>query len=530
MNLSTAKLQTTLAIAAIMAVSASLHASEPVTFSKDVAPIFFEHCGSCHRPGEIAPMSLLTYKEARPWAKSIANEVSTRAMPPWSGDSDHRTWSNDISLSQEQIDTVVAWTQQGAPQGNPADTPEVPTFSDGWTLGEPDFVITLDAVDVPADGEDLFPRQFSSVDIEEERWIKAIEFLPSDRRVAHHMMLTYNNAPGGQLGSSANTNVGILAIWTAGMPPYVFPEGVGRMIGPNTKILGDLHYHPFGEAATDQTKVGLYFGDGPLQKEVKTITIANTGLRIPPEAPAHPELAFYSFDRDMQIVAFSPHLHVRGKAMRYEMTYPDGSTEILLDVPNYDYNWQWQYYPTEPIDAPAGSRLDVTAWWDNSADNKANPDPSQEIIYRGDTFSEMFVGFMEVVPKDGVHHETTPVKKRVEDLLAAHPAEDTYYVGGFIPFGLYLPEEGEGWMYLVQDLIMFTISLDDFERDGDSVVVTTQLPTPDASATTTVIEWDRNEAGKLVGKFSYGSDTPTPLTVPIRPQPMAPKEVNISKL
>lgn len=499
---------------------ANVEAAEQVTYSKDVAPIFFEHCAMCHRPGEVAPMSLLSYQEARPWAKSIAKAVGQRVMPPWSGESENRTWKNDISLSQEQIDTILAWVAQGAKRGNPTDMPNAPTFPTGWTLGEPDYVITLDAVEVPAAGEDLFLKQWTTLDIDETKWVNAIEFIPGDRRATHHIQTTYNNAGSAQIGAKSAAGTGVLAIWTAGMPPFTFPEGVGRVIGPQTKVLIDSHYHPFGEATTDRTKIGLHFGEGELKKQVATMIVSNTGMRIPPGAPHHAEVGFSVFDRDMQILAFSPHLHLRGKAMRYDLIYPDGERETLLNVPKYNYNWQWQYYPTEPIDVPAGSTLEVTAVWDNSADNPFNPDPTQEIIYRGNVFNEMFVGFFEAIPKEGVYHDPKPAKVQLLNLLAAHPPEDSYFVGGFIPMGLYLPSEGEGWLYLVQGVNMFTITLDDIQWDGDHLVVTTQLPTREASATLSIIEGDRDNDGRIKGEFRYGIDSPAPLTMPMIAQPM----------
>ncbi len=492
---------------------------ERVTYSDDVAPIFFEHCVACHRPGEIAPMSLLSFKEARPWAKSIAKAVSSGKMPPWSGDSDKRTWSNDISLNETEIETILAWAEQGAREGNRENLPPVPQFPETWTLGEPDYIIELSAVDVPADGEDLFPKETVTIDIDEPKWIQAIEFLPGNRRVAHHSQTTYTN--NSKAFENPSVQVGILGVWTAGMPPYVVPEGMGRIITPGAKILVDSHYHPYGEAATDVTRIGLYFGKGDLEKEVTTLTVVDTGIRIPPGASDHAEKAFHVFDRDMQILAFSPHLHVRGKAMSYTLTAPDGSREVLLDVPNYDYNWQWLYYPTEPIDAPKGSRLDVTAVWDNSADNPANPDPTKEIIYRGDTFSEMFVGFVEVVQTDGVYHTPPPAKEKIMALLSEHPEEDAYYFGGFLPFGLYVPQEGEGLMYIVNGSIMFTISLDDFSWEGDTLAVRTQLPTAEASATTTLVDGMLDEKGRLKATLQYGVDSPKPIKLPVTGQPLA---------
>lgn len=497
-------------------------AEDPVTYSQDVAPIFFEHCAMCHRPGEVAPMSLLSYREARPWAKSIAKAVSTHVMPPWSGESDRRTWSNDISLSDAEIETIVAWVEQGATQGNPKDLPDVPEFPETWTLGEPDYIITLDEVAVPADGEDIFSKRWAVIDIDEPQWINAIEFLPGDRRAAHHMQTTYTLPKGADLiaGAEAASKTGILAIWTAGMPPFEFPEGMGRIVAPGTKVLADAHYHPFGEATTDRTRIGLHFGKGELKKEVATVVAVNTGIRIPPGASHHAETAFHIFDKDMQILAFSPHMHVRGKSMRYDLVYPDGRTETLLNVPNYNYNWQWQYYPTEAIDVPAGSRLNVTGVWDNSENNPFNPDPSQEILYRGNTFNEMFVGFFEVIEKDGVFHKPMSPSDKIKKLLAAHPAEDSYFAGGFLPFGLYAPKEGEGMVYLVQGLSMFTISLDDLEWDGNKFHAVAQFPTLEASATTTLIDGELDENGHLRGKVQYGVDGDNLIVLPMNGQPM----------
>lgn len=465
-------------------------------------------------------MSLLTYQTARPWAKSIAKAVRTGEMPPWSGESEKRHWKNDISLTDSEVETILEWVEQGARRGNPDDLPPAPRFSDGWTLGEPDYVIELSPVDVPAAGEDLFPQEWIDLDIEEEHWVRAIEYMPGDRRATHHFQATYNNNSA-ELGTTSANNIGILGIWTAGMPPYVFPDGMGRIIAPGTRVLIDSHYHPFGEATTDATKIGLYFGEGELKHQVMTIPVANTGIRIPPGAPNHAEKAFYKFDRDMQILAFSPHMHVRGKAMRYDLTHPDGTTEILLDVPNYNYNWQWLYYPTEPIQVPAGSRVDVTAVWDNSENNPDNPDPSQEIIYRGDVFNEMFVGFMEVAEVNNVYDSPMPNKDKILSLLSAHPADESYFFGGFLPFGAYVPKDGEGWMYVVNGSTAFTITLDNIQWHDDGFVIRTELPTPEASATHTIVTAEFDDEGRAAGTLEYGVDSDRPLKVPVMGQPVS---------
>ena len=493
--------------------TASVAGVDAPTYSRDVAPIFFQKCVQCHRTGEVAPMSLMNYRETRPWARSIARAVANRDMPPWSGDSDKHVWSNDMSLSDAQIETINSWVKAGAPEGDPAELPAAPTFPSGWLLGEPDYVIELDSIEVPAEGEDLFPKQVVDVDLGESQWIRAIQFLPEDGRVTHHFLTTFTSR-----FDDGRTSSGLLGIWTAGMPPYEFPEGVGRRFGSKVKVTVDQHYHPIGEATRDASKIGLYFGKGDLKKEIQTIPVTNTGLRIPPGAAHHAENAHYLFDKDMQILALSPHMHVRGKAMSYELTYPDGTKEMLLDVPKYDYNWQWLYYPTEPIDVPAGSRLDVTAVWDNSADNPANPDPTKEIIYRGDTFSEMFNGFIEVVQKDGVLIDQPDPKEQILSLLALHPDNDSYFVDGFLKMGFHAPREGEGWLYMGG---IFSIVLDDFQWDGDKLKITTQFSTPEASATETVIEGELDENGVLKGTLTIGTDSPQPRSLPIMAKPIA---------
>jgi hypothetical protein len=502
-----------------IAATASAHAK--VTFSKDVAPIFYKNCVMCHRPGEVAPMSLLTHKEARPWAKSIAKQIQQGTMPPWSGESDRHTFSNDLSLTQEESDTILQWVREGTPAGSPDDLPKPPTFPESWILGEPDYVLTMSEVEVPADGEDLFLKETLTFESDEPRWIQAIEFLPGDRRVTHHFQSTYSGGLSDGVGSQSAQGAGVLAIWTAGMNPFVFPEGMGRVMQPGAQILIDSHYHPVGEATTDQTRIGLHFGEGELKKEMFTLVAANTGIRIPSGAEHHAELAYHLFDRDMQIYAFSPHMHVRGKAMKYELTHPDGTKETLLDVPKYNYSWQWQYYPDEPIDVAKGSRLDVTAVWDNSENNPANPDPSQEIIYRGDTFNEMFVGFFEVAESNSVRQTPPPPDQTLKALLSNHPEEDCYMFKGFLPFGIYAPQDGEGWLYLANGSSMFTISLDDLAWDGDKLHIATELPTPEASATTSTLDLQRDDQGRLKGTLHYGIDSPRPIKMPCMGQPLA---------
>ncbi len=511
----------------VLLTASAAGAADTPTFSRDVAPILFEKCVQCHRPNQAAPMSLLSYREARPWARGMARAVENGDMPPWSGESEHVVFRNDLSLSAEQITTITGWAAGGAPEGDPADLPPAPTFREGWTLGEPDYVLTLDRVDVPAEGPDLFPKQRIELELDRERWVQAIEFLPGDRRATHHFQATYTTPrreSDGPIGSGERVSEGaggsgVFGIWTAGMPPYVFPEGTGRVLGPGTTITMDSHYHPFGEATSDVTRIGIHFGEGELEREVATVSVANTGIRIPPGAGHHAEEGFFQPDDDMQILAFSPHMHVRGKAMTYRLVHADGTSETLLDVPKYDYNWQWLYYPTEPIDLPASSRVEVTAVWDNSEDNPANPDPTREIIYRGDVVNEMFVGFMEIVRKDGGYHRPKENVDKLTKLIARHPRGTSFLAGGFLPIAFWAPHEGEGILYLASGLQMFTITLDDFAWSGDRLRVTTHFPTPEASAITTVIEAELDAQGALQGTITMGADTKRPFEMKMVGQP-----------
>lgn len=501
----------TLALALLVAAAAPVAATdETVTWSGEVAPILFQNCVKCHRPGEIAPMSLLSYEDARPWAKSMKRKVSQRLMPPWGASREHGTWVNDMSLSDEEIATIVRWVDQGAPEGDPAAIPAAPTFRDGWQFGaQPDHVIELDPVEVAAGGEDLFLDQLIELELDSDRWIRAIEFLPGQRRVTHHFLATYTTGRASATGRGEDFDTsqggsGILGVWTAGMQPISFPAGMGRVLGRKSRILVNSHYHPSGQATVDRTKIGLYFGEGPLAKEVTNVAAINTGLRIPPKDPSYAVSAFFVFDENVRLTSFSPHMHMRGKAMRYDLVYPDGRRQTVLDVPRYNYNYQWMYYPTESIAAPAGSKLEVTATWDNSEGNLANPDPEAEIIYRGDVFKEMFVGFFEYVSEDSVHPKVLPPQEKLAKLLAAHPPDDAYLVSGMIPLGLYAPRTGQGMVYLVNGTSMTTVSLDDVRWEGQKLTIHTTFPTADADGLSTLIEGELDEQGRLTGKLHYG--------------------------
>ena len=333
-------------------------AAAPVTFAKDVAPILYSNCISCHRPGEVAPMSLRSYDEVRPWARSIKQKVQSRAMPPWFADPAHGTFKNDARLTDQQIDTIVKWVDAGAPRGNPADEPKPPVLTEGWQLGEPDYVITLPTVNVPAEGNDIFPTPNLTIDIPEDRWIRAVEIRPSNREVTHHSVLFMaGGLGGGMVGQSGFVDV--LGVWAVGTPPTVYPEGVGRWIRKGQQLRTNLHYHPNGKAQTDTTRVGLYFGRGELKKEVASAVAGDVSFKIPAGAKNHEMRALYVIDQDINIVSYFPHMHFRGKDMTLTATLPGGRKQTLLRVPNYDFNWQLYYFPEEPVPLPRGTVIEA---------------------------------------------------------------------------------------------------------------------------------------------------------------------------
>ena len=380
---------------------------ESPVFSSDVAPILTRHCIGCHRPGEIAPMSLLSYREARPWARSIQRVVSSGLMPPWFANPEHGTWANDARLSQEEIETIVGWVEGGAKPGDLAAMPEPPEWTEGWQLGEPDYVIELPEVTVPADGPDLFPNQIVLLDLPERRWVRAVEFRPGDRSVNHHQvafMVDPNRRQEADRVRGETDVVGddgrfnILAVWAAGTAPTVFPEGAGRWVEPGEVLIMNQHYHPNGQTEqTDRTRIGLFFGEGDLKAEISAILAGETDFAIPAGVRDHRIEARHELRRDSRIVSYFPHMHMRGKRMSFTAIYPDGRREILLDVPEYDFDWQLFYYPEKPTVLPAGSVIEIVAHYDNSADNPDNPDPTRDVGFGLESTDEMMFGVFELI-------------------------------------------------------------------------------------------------------------------------------------
>ena len=377
--------------------SAVAAGDDPATFTRDVAPIFYKHCVECHRPTMFAPMSLVTYEDARPWARSIKQRVSAKTMPPWGADPAYGKFRNDPRLSDREIQTILAWVDGGAPKGRDTDLPEAPTFVDGWTIGQPDVVFTVpEAFQVPASG--VIPYQYLRIptNIADDKWIQAIEIKPGARAHVHHV-IAFTQPAGAPLQQQGALGPGNIGGVTPNKPGVMFPDGVARLLRANSDIVLQMHYTTNGEAATDRTTIGVIFAKQPPTKQQMGGSAINPRFVIPAGAPNHEVRASRKLAADTVLTSLTPHMHVRGKDMTYIAHFPDGTSETLLSVPRYDFNWQITYQLAEPRLLPQGTEIEVIAHYDNSTNNKFNPDPTQEVRWGDQTWEEMMIGFWGTV-------------------------------------------------------------------------------------------------------------------------------------
>ncbi len=393
-------------------VSASGPASPAVSFTKDVAPILYNRCIECHRPGEIAPMSLLTYQDARPWARSIKQRVVERSMPPWSADPGHAgKFANDPTLSQKEVDTIVAWVNAGAPKGEDKDMPSVPKLVEGWTIGNPDVVLSMqEEYTVPADGTVPYLYFTIPTGFKEDKWIQAMEIRPGNRGVVHHV-IAFSQDPGGSrdAGGEAQRGRNQLGGITPNKTGVTFGPGTARLIKAGSNIVFQMHYTTNGEPTKDRTSIGLVFTKEPPTRTLVTGNALNARFVIPPGAASHEVNASTTFREDVHLTSFMPHMHYRGKDFTYTAVYPDGRSEVLLSVPKYDFNWQLTYVLKEPVSLPKGTRLNCVAHFDNSAGNKFNPDPNKEVRWGDQTWEEMMIGWYGYT-RDAGQRETAAAK------------------------------------------------------------------------------------------------------------------------
>lgn len=384
------------------------HASAPPTFA-EVAPILYENCAECHRPGDIAPMPLLSYEDVRPWAKSVKTEVAARRMPPWHADDGIGSFSNASNLSEDEIAMLTRWVDAGAPLGDPSRVPAPPAFDAEWKAGTPDQVLTMPVeYEIPANSGDTY-RCFVMDAMEQETWLRGSEVKPGNRTINHHVVLfldgggtastRYDSAtpePGYPCyGSSGFYPTDILGVWAPGMQPELLPDGIARPLPKGSRIVVQVHYHSSEQAERDRSSVGLYFAKGPVKQRMRLGIAMDWGIDIPAGQKEYVSKGSWRMPKNGHVYGIFPHMHLIGKASEVTAAYPQSHAQALLRVSRYDFDWQRVYYPTQPLPFPAGTELTITSQYDNSADNPNNPNtPPAPVRFGFASTDEMNVAFV----------------------------------------------------------------------------------------------------------------------------------------
>jgi mono/diheme cytochrome c family protein len=371
-------------------------APSPVTYYRDVARILQQNCVSCHHGGGIAPFALDSLTGVKDRTKVIRRVVSEGLMPPWfaapAAPGQPNPWANDCSLSPRDKTDLLAWIDSSdRPLGDPTEAPRRLTYPSEWTIGQPDLVVPLSkAYDIKATGFMPYQRDVVQTTLTEDKWVSAFEILPSAREVVHHVIVTVH-----EKNEKVADTESYWAAYVPGNGAHVFPEGFARKLPAGARISFQIHYTPSGTATKERLRLGLVFAKSPPKYEMRTIAVANIALKIPPNAPDHVETVTRPVPFDLPVTSLLAHMHVRGKAFKFELRTPDGKTETLLDIPRYDFNWQLRYDLKEPRVLPRGSTVKLTAIFDNSAGNSANPDPSKTVRWGQQTYDEMMIGYFE---------------------------------------------------------------------------------------------------------------------------------------
>jgi peroxiredoxin/mono/diheme cytochrome c family protein len=377
-------------------------ATGPITYSNQIARLFQKNCQECHRPGEIGPFSLLTYRQAKGWADMIQETVSSGRMPPWYADPHYGKFANDRRLTKEEKETLLAWIDQGCPQGDDKDLPAPKQWHEGWWIGKPDVVISMEKeFTVPADaGKAGVPYKYFTVPTHftEDKWVQAAEARPGNRAVVHHI-IAFVLAPGETPGARGTRGTYLVGV-APGENPLVLPPGMAKKIPKGASITFQMHYTPNGTEQKDRSSLGLIFCKEPPKRLVRTAAISQPEFAIPPGDANYKVKSSARYDKEIVILNFMPHMHLRGKNFEYRVEYPDGRSQVVLSVPRYDFAWQTRYVLAEPLRLPAGSKVVCTAHFDNSKNNPNNPDPTRKVHWGQQTWDEMMIGWMHYYQPD----------------------------------------------------------------------------------------------------------------------------------
>jgi Ca2+-binding EF-hand superfamily protein/peroxiredoxin/mono/diheme cytochrome c family protein len=382
-----------------------------VSYHNRISRIIQANCGECHRTGGVGPFSLETYEDVVSHAGMIRKVVEKGTMPPWFAVSAMPAktsfWANDRTLSESDKTDLLAWLKGDRPKGDAADAPKPRTFEGGWMIGKPDAVYQFEKpLPVKATGTMPYVKVVLETNLTEDKWVSALEVRPSAREVVHHVLVFVlpPKDANGKRDPEGDESAGFFAEYVPGQSALRYPDSYAKKLPKGSRLLFQMHYTPNGTATEDQTRIGVVFAKQPPQYEVRVVGVANTGIRIPPEAGHHPETARLKVPADVTVLGFLPHMHLRGQAFRYEITPPGGKKETVLDIPRYDFNWQLNYRLAEPMVLKKDTVIEATGWFDNSKNNPANPDPTKTVKWGPQTYDEMLIGYVEYVvpPESGV--------------------------------------------------------------------------------------------------------------------------------
>jgi hypothetical protein len=397
--------------AAALGCSAAMGESPVPVFTKDVLPILQEKCQACHRPDQIAPMSLLTYQEVRPWVKSIVKEVTAKNMPPFHANSPKNHFKDDPRLSEAEIELISDWAKNGAPQGDPSEAPKPKRWGgNSWFMDEPDQILEFPEYELTANSQDDYIIFYSDYVFPEDTWVQAIEFKTDNFKVVHHAgifavdstfevpeeLILLNN-------SDDRTNVVVekrfdlikqnfLITWLPGQKYEYRDRGQGYLIQKGERLILQVHFAPADTPEKADFQVGLKFVHGAVESKTIALVSIMTALEIPPNTPSHEVKQRAPFMKDSYIQAFNVHMHLRGKSSKFRFHYPDGRVETVFDVPKYSFDWQRVYHLANPFRVPKGTQVEYIGEWDNSAENPLNPDPNQKAVWGNKTSDEMYSG------------------------------------------------------------------------------------------------------------------------------------------